>query len=560
MNQLMVKYGIDFNTLANVFKSQLESEGIVFDRDSDFTLERTSKRIYLRTNHHNDATKNKKKTAWYIVDLVNARMSYGWFHAGGASFTYSLYEYIQENDLKPGDIVYTKEQQEEDLKRYFNSCKRAEKSKAEQEIIAIIYMGLEWSRSLDLPQKAHNYNVKKQISYSHARLYNPVNFDKRELIDYIEKYHPEHKTNSILINRILDLQPDLDQQSLRQRKLLVEGINLKKQVIFLQTIAEHKNKKGEDKFSLRGVLSNGAFKVLFNGDLESWDKNRIIFCEGYATGEAIAEAINYSIPVIVVYVANNILNVVRDFRAFFPFSRFYIFNDNDLKTASTSKIGRNPGVYYATEACRSVTASLIGPDFTVEQLDFSDWNDFKCEYGVEHTRNVIRHKMKTAVPITAVQSTTNPNYSINALFFDSESILDSLRIYPESMTKLHWSTLVLKAYAQLTQEGFSQIHSIEQVKQRYFQILETLYKQPRLVVPDTQDRALFIASVQLVSLCARNESTTDLNTSIFNYIRTYLNSGIELKVIRQQVQEILSGFYDAEWSSNFVNNIFHSFE
>ncbi len=60
--------------------------------------------------------KIRKKTAWYLVDLDNARMSYGWFHAGGANFTYSLYEYIQEMDLQPGDTVYTKEQQEEDLK------------------------------------------------------------------------------------------------------------------------------------------------------------------------------------------------------------------------------------------------------------------------------------------------------------------------------------------------------------------------------------------------------------------------------------------------------------
>ena len=88
----MIKYGIDIGTLSKIFRSHLENEGIVFDRESDFQLERSSKRIYLRTNHHNDATKNKKKTAWYLVDLDNARMSYGWFHAGGANFTYSLYE------------------------------------------------------------------------------------------------------------------------------------------------------------------------------------------------------------------------------------------------------------------------------------------------------------------------------------------------------------------------------------------------------------------------------------------------------------------------------------
>lgn len=250
----MIKYGIDIGTLSKIFRSHLENEGIVFDRESDFQLERSSKRIYLRTNHHNDATKNKKKTAWYLVDLDNARMSYGWFHAGGANFTYSLYEYIQEMDLQPGDTVYTKEQQEEDLKRFLNSCKSAEKNKKDQEILAQIYTGFEWARSLPLPNRPHNYNVKKQISFSHARLYNPSNFTKNELIDYVSQYYPQHKNNTIILNRIIDLQPDLDQQSLRQNKLLVEGQNLKNQIIFLQTIAEHKNKRGEDKFTLRGVL------------------------------------------------------------------------------------------------------------------------------------------------------------------------------------------------------------------------------------------------------------------------------------------------------------------
>lgn len=560
MNQLMVKYGIDFNTLFNVFKSHLENEGIVFDRESDFSLEKSSKRIYLRTNHHNDATKNKKKTAWYIVDIDNARMSYGWFHAGGASFTYSLFEYIQEMNLQPGDIVYSKEQQEEDLKRYLNSCKRAEKSRIEKEVTAIIYMGLEWSRSLDLPQRPHNYIVKKQIQYPHARLYNPVNFSKPELLDYIEKHHPEYKNNSLLVNRILDLQPDITQQNLRLNKLLVEGVKLDNQVVFLQTIAEHKNKKGEDKFSLRGVLPNGAFKILFNGDLALWDLSRFIFCEGYATGEAIAEAINYSIPVIVVYTAGNILNVVRDFRAQYPFSRFYIFNDNDLKTASESKIGRNPGVYYAIEASKCVNASLIGPDFTNDEIDSSDWCDFKCLYGVEHTRNVIRHKMKSAVPITAIQSPINPNYSINALFFNTDQLLENLRIYPESMTKQHWSTLVLKAYSQLTQEGFSQIHPIEVVKDRYLQILGQLAKQRRSVTPSNQDQELTLTFTRLVSLCARNESTTELNDAVFSYIRAYQKTGLELEKIKDSVQDILSGFYDAGWSYNFVKNIFDSFE
>lgn len=557
MNPLMIKYGIDIGTLSKIFRSHLENEGIVFDRESDFQLERSSKRIYLRTNHHNDATKNKKKTAWYLVDLDNARMSYGWFHAGGANFTYSLYEYIQEMDLQPGDTVYTKEQQEEDLKRFLNSCKSAEKNKKDQEILAQIYMGFEWARSLPLSNRPHNYNVKKQISFSHARLYNPSNFTKNELIDYVSQYYPQHKNNTIILNRIIDLQPDLDQQSLRQNKLLVEGQNLKNQIIFLQTIAEHKNKRGEDKFTLRGVLANGAFKILYKDPLDAWNQDRIIFCEGYATGEAIAESIQYSIPVIVVYVAGNIMNVVRDFRAEFPFSRFYIFNDNDHKTALESKIKRNPGIYYATEACRAVNAAMIGPEFTEEQLDLSDWNDFKCLYGVDYTRDVIRHKMQNAVWTTAVQSTVNPNYSISALFFGIKQQLDDIGLYPDSMTKKNWFSLVLRAYALLTQQGFSQIHPIELVKEQFIEILGQISKQPRKVT-GAEEPELLQAYTKLVEMIARNDSTTALNQQIITVINLYKNADYPIETLKVWLKDILSKSNDPEWSENFINNIFIS--
>lgn len=553
----MVKYGIDIGTLSNIFKSHLENEGIVFDRVSDFSLERSSKRIYLRTNHHNDATKNKKKTAWYIVNLDNACISYGWFHAGGASFTYTLYEYIQEMNLRPGDNVYSKEQQEEDLKRFLNSCKHAEKSKQDQEIIAIIYMGFEWARSLPLPIRQHNYNVKKQIRISHARLYNPRNFTKKELVDYVSQYHPDYINSTIILNRIIDLQPDLDKQSLRQNKLLVEGQNLKNQIIFLQTIAEHKNKRGEDKFSLRGVLSNGAFKVLYKEPLEAWNQDRIIFCEGYATGEAIAESIQYTIPVIVVYVAGNIMNVVRDYRAEYPFSRFYIFNDNDQKTALESKISRNPGIYYATEACRAVNAAMIGPEFSEEHIELSDWNDFKCLHGVDYTRDVIRHKMKNAVWTSAVQSSVNPNYSISALFFYITQELESIGVYPDSMTKKNWFCLVLRAYMKLTQQGFSQIHTIELVKEQFIDILGQISKQPREVTGE-DDPYLLHAYTTLVQMVALNDSTTALNQQIIIVINLYKNKGYSPEDLKYWLKNILGKCNDPEWADNFINNIFTS--
>lgn len=553
----MVKYGIDIGTLSKIFRSHLENEGIVFDRVSDFSLERSSKRVYLRTNHHNDATKNKKKTAWYIVDLDNARMSYGWFHAGGASFTYTLHEYIQEMNLKPGDNVYSKEQQEEDLKRFLNSCKHAEKSKQDQEILAIIYMGFEWARSLPLPTRQHNYNVKKQISFSHARLYNPRNFTKKELVDYVSQYFPEYINSTIILNRIIDLQPDLDKQSLRQNKLLVEGQNLKNQIIFLQTIAEHKNKRGEDKFSLRGVLSNGAFKVLYKEPLEAWNQDRIIFCEGYATGEAIAESIQYTIPVIVVYVAGNIMNVVRDYRAEYPFSRFYIFNDNDQKTALESKISRNPGIYYATEACRAVNAAMIGPEFSEEHIELSDWNDFKCLHGVDYTRDVIRHKMQNSLWTTAVQSTVNPNYSVSALFFGTTQQLDDIGLYPDSMTKKNWFTLVVRGYMKLTQQGFSQIHTIELVKEQFIGILSQLSKQPRKVTCE-EENGLLLAYTKLIHMVMRNDSTTALNQQIIAVINLYKNTDYPLEDLKYRLKGILGKCNDPEWVDNFVNNIFIS--
>lgn len=557
MNQLMIKYGIDYNTLSTIFRSRLEEEGIIFDRESDFRLERTAKRIYLRTNHHADATKSKKKTAWYLVDVDKAKINYGWYHGGGASFTYSLYEYIQENNLTPGDVVYTPEQQQEDLKRYLDQCRRAEQSKTFLELVAIVYMGFEWSRSLELPPSTHNYAIKKRIKSSRARLYNPRNFNKSELIEYLKLHHPEHVNYTLLINHILNLQPDLEHQKLRLNKMLVHGINIKRQIVFLQTIAEHKNKKGEDKFSLRGVQVNGSFQFIFKSTWEEWDQKRIILCEGYATAEAIAEAIFESIPIAAAYVAGNLMNVAKEIRTLFPWVKIYIFNDNDVKTALESKINRNPGVYAAHEALKTVSGYMIGPDFESNDIELSDWNDYSGRYGVEQTRSVIRYKMKSAVLINAEQSHMNHNYSIEAIFFGIQC-LDAYGVFPDSMTLRVWSSVVLSSYASVTGIGLSQVHPVELVRDSFIGNLIEVCKKPRYVTSSNIEDE--IAGVKcftaLVQACARKEAILSIQTKIVDYIKHSTHHGQPVSESQKKVKAILSNFLEPEWVDNYLKNLF----
>lgn len=460
----MVKYGISHDELSEIFTKHLKTVGFALGSHT-VQLTRSGKRQYFQTDN------SKKKTAWYVVDLNEAKLRYGWFHAGGMADSYSLFEYIRDNNLKPGDLVYTKEQREKDKLKTELAKKRQLENEKLAHSMAVIYCSFEWSRGLPIPEKyKHNYAVKKKIPMDRLKIYNPKNFTKTELKEYIDQNYAEFSTHSILINRILDLQPSLASEDLRQGKLMSMGQNIKNQIVFIQTIAAQKNKKGEDKWSLRNVIQNGAFRIIFKDkDLLNWDGKRIIFCEGLATGECIAMAINYSIPVIVTYFANNIANVAIEFRKLHPEAIFYFFADNDAKTALKSKINRNPGIYSATKAAEIVCGYIIAPNFKETEIDCSDWADYYAIYGLQETTEAIRYAMLKTAITSAKGSTIAPTYPINTLFYslDINEILEE----PSDIDTKIWFSLIYGSYSKTIQRGYTQIHEINTVREKYISTL-----------------------------------------------------------------------------------------
>ena len=551
MSSLMQRYGIDQAQLINIFQSHLENEGFIFDgSEHSLRLEKTSKRRYLKTNH----STSKKKTAWYIVDLDKEALHYGWFHSGGANFSFYLYEYIKDHNLKPGDTVYTEEQRQEDLKRFLDNCRRQERNLVLSEAISLIYMSFEWYRSHPIT-RPHKYCQRKMITDVRLRMYNPHNFKKPELLAYINEFYPEHSGNTLLQSKILELQPDLEMQPLRLNKLLAKGNNIKDQITFLQTIAEFKNKKGEDKWSLRGVIANGSFAFIFKGDWSEWDGQRIILCEGLATGESIAEAINYSIPVLVCFVAGNVGNVARDVRSTFPNVRIYFFADNDKRTASQSPINHNPGIHAATSAAREVSGYLIIPTFHEDDFDSSDWNDYRVLFGLAAMTAAIRALMMQAQFVPAILSLHNKGFSIQSLFYNQDPLnkdQDS-----EDPCPAVWFNNVVLAYANTVKKGYTQLFDVEVVKEYFHQSLLEVSAANNRVYPNVNNEecAALAVYTKLVEACARSDAISIIKRNIDSYVKYNLPDRT-LDSIQADIELIMCKFYDRTWVSNYLANLF----
>lgn len=551
MSSLMQRYGIDQAQLINIFQSHLENEGLIFDgSEHSLRLEKTSKRRYLKTNHNS----SKKKTAWYIVDLDKEALHYGWFHAGGANFSFYLYEYIKDHNLKPGDVVYTEEQREEDLKRFLDNCRRQERNLILSEAISLIYMSFEWYRSHPIT-RPHKYCQRKMITDVRLRLYNANNFNKSELLTYINEFYPEQSNNSILQSKILELQPDLEMQPLRLNKLLVKGNNIKNEITFLQTIAEFKNKKGEDKWSLRGVIANCSFHFIFKGEWSDWDGQRIILCEGLATGESIAEAIHYSIPVLVCFVAGNIGNVARDIRVEFPHTRIYFFADNDKRTASESPINLNPGIHAATNAAQEVSGYLIIPTFHLDDFSSSDWNDFRVLFGLEATTSTIRYLMLHAQFVPAILSAHNRGFSIQSLFYNLDPLFHvthSADTCPDV-----WFNDVVVAYARTVQKGYTQLFDVEVVKDHFHQSLKEVSAANNRVYLSvkSEECAALAVYTKLVEACARRDALSIIKRNIDLYVKYNLPDRT-LESIQSDVESIMCKFHERTWVTNYLANLF----
>ena len=141
------------------------------------------------------------------------------------------------------------------------------------------------------------------------------------------------------------------------------------------------------KFFRQGGRTKDCYFPIGGPPEESLD--RLIVCEGFATGCSLYEATG--IPVAVAFTAGNLVNVAVDFANWnlHP-STIVIAADNDSQTEG------NPGLSFAHDAASRCDGIVICPNFgdAARTKKLSDWNDMSVEYGPEFCRTEVERLLE----------------------------------------------------------------------------------------------------------------------------------------------------------------------
>lgn len=105
--------------------------------------------------------------------------------------------------------------------------------------------------------------------------------------------------------------------------------------------------------------------------------DRIIICEGYATGATLYEALGDAIAVA--FDAGNLVDVAKALRAKHPRLALVLAADNDAGTQG------NPGATKARAAAAAVGGCVVIPSFEQDGAG-TDWNDYAALYGLPAVR------------------------------------------------------------------------------------------------------------------------------------------------------------------------------
>lgn len=137
-----------------------------------------------------------------------------------------------------------------------------------------------------------------------------------------------------------------------------------------------------DKFFLRGTPAAGGYMSIGR------DINRIVICEGWATGASIHEATGRT--AVVAFNAGNLVNVAKIIRGKYPKAEIVIAADNDQFTDG------NPGVTAAREAGQAINARVVIPLFEDVTDRPTDFNDMHCTLGLDAVRAAFDQPGQTA--------------------------------------------------------------------------------------------------------------------------------------------------------------------
>ena len=105
---------------------------------------------------------------------------------------------------------------------------------------------------------------------------------------------------------------------------------------------------------------------------------KVLFCEGYATGASLHEAV--SLPVVVCFDAGNLEPVIKEYRDRFPLHEFVICADNDQWNND------NPGIEKANYSAELHNCKVVSPVFNNEESKPTDFNDLAVLEGLPEVK------------------------------------------------------------------------------------------------------------------------------------------------------------------------------
>lgn len=127
---------------------------------------------------------------------------------------------------------------------------------------------------------------------------------------------------------------------------------------------------------VKGTQKSGNFHTI------TGNQDRVLLCEGYATGASLFEAT--ADTVVIAFDSGNLLDVSRSIRAQYPNCKLILCADNDLASIT----GTNVGIEKAQAAAASVGAFLAAPQFP-ENAQGTDFNDLYQLAGKDAVLSVI---------------------------------------------------------------------------------------------------------------------------------------------------------------------------
>lgn len=255
--------------------------------------------------------------------------------------------------------------------------------------------------------QAEKSSIRKKSEEAKARLKFEL-VEKRELASHIAR---------AILSQSLPASPDhpylLNKQikanGIYQHKgALVVPITVGDSLVSLQFI----QKSGEKRFLKNGEIKGGHFLI-------GQPKDRILICEGFATGASLHEATGHAVAVALN--AGNLLTVAKAFREKFPKIEIVLCADNDVREGG----GENTGVVFAKKAASEVNAAVAIPQ--MEDGRKCDFNDLFQSVGVEAVQSVIKlasgNNQVLTLPVTFTYESTSPDYVVtkDGVFFIKKS-------------------------------------------------------------------------------------------------------------------------------------------